>query len=111
MCTRGETWVGVDARGIWNVSSQVRVRAKKRKEWVEVDERGGVCESGKWGAVTQVVFSPGGPGMLKHLPCLLAIESVGSRLIPNSTAWRDQCHLLWFRSGPGVAQAAVEDTQ
>lgn len=85
-------------------------RAKKRREWAEVDKRGGVCESGEWGGVAQVVFSLGGPGMLERLPCLPAVESVGSRLIPNSSAWRDRCHLLWFHSGPGVAQAAVQDT-
>lgn len=40
----GWVWMHV---GIWNVSSQVRVRAKRRKEWAEVDEGGGVCESGE----------------------------------------------------------------
>lgn len=64
-------------------------KAKKRKEWAEVDERGGVCESGEWGGVTQVAFSPRGPGMPQRLPCPPAVKSVGSRLIPNSTAWRD----------------------
>ena len=69
-------------------------RAKKRREWAEVDKRGGVCESGEWGGGAQVVFSLGGPGMLERLPCLPAVESVGSRLIPNSSAWRDS---TWHR--------------
>lgn len=40
--------MGVDGRGIWNVSSQVRVRAKKREGMgLQRDERGGGAESGK----------------------------------------------------------------
>ena len=80
--------MGVDARGIWNVSSQVRVRVKKRKEWAEVDERG-VCESGEWGGVTQVAFFTWRPRDAATPPCPPAVKSVGSRLIPNSAAWRD----------------------
>ena len=58
-------------------------RAKKRKEWAEVDERG-VCENGEWGGVTQAAFSPGGPGMPQRLPVpqLLSLWAADSFLTP-----------------------------
>lgn len=60
--------------------------------------------------MAQVTFCPRGPGEPELIPGPPAAGSVGDRLIPNSTAWRDRYHPLWFRSGSGVAQRAGEDT-